>query len=440
MNHHDSLLDRIDSREATVGIIGLGYVGLPLADALHGGGLRVVGFDIDERKIEDLAAGRSYLKHLGSEMTERLAASERFEATADFSRLGEVEAVLVCVPTPLGPHQEPDLSFVADSARRIAASGRDGQLVVLESTTFPGTTRGVFLSTLRDEGPDPPRALFVAFSPEREDPGSKSHVTRAIPKLVGGIDAASTELAARLYRTGFEEVVEVSSAEVAEAAKLLENVFRSVNIALVNELKLILSAMDIDVWEVIEAAATKPFGFMKFLPGPGLGGHCIPIDPFYLAWRARECGQPTRFIELAGEINSRMPAHVVDRVAEALNGAGKPLKDARVLVIGLAYKANVDDSRESPAAEILELLEERGAAASYHDPHIPTFPRMRRHRFDLASVELTESVLAASDCIVVVTDHEAVDWSLVGRTAALIVDTRNVMAGVDGVRARVLKA
>ncbi|MDP6540276.1 MAG: nucleotide sugar dehydrogenase [Planctomycetota bacterium] len=440
MNHHDSLLDRIDSREATVGIIGLGYVGLPLADALHGGGLRVVGFDIDERKIEDLAAGRSYLKHLGSEMTERLAASERFEATADFSRLGEVEAVLVCVPTPLGPHQEPDLSFVADSARRIAASGRDGQLVVLESTTFPGTTRGVFLSTLRDEGPDPPRALFVAFSPEREDPGSKSHVTRAIPKLVGGIDAASTELAARLYRTGFEEVVEVSSAEVAEAAKLLENVFRSVNIALVNELKLILSAMDIDVWEVIEAAATKPFGFMKFLPGPGLGGHCIPIDPFYLAWRARECGQPTRFIELAGEINSRMPAHVVDRVSEALNTDGKALKDARVLVIGLAYKADVDDSRESPAAEILEILEGRGAAVSYHDPHVPRFPRMRRHQSTLESRELDAAALEQSDCVVIVTDHEAVDWPQVGRCAPLIVDTRNVMAGIEGVEARVLKA
>jgi UDP-N-acetyl-D-glucosamine dehydrogenase len=440
MSSHELLLQRIGSKEATVGIIGLGYVGLPLADTLHSGGLRVVGFDVDTEKIEKLARGESYLKHLGPAMTEGLAASERFEATDDFDRLAEVDAVLVCVPTPLGPHQEPDLSYVVDSARKIARAARPGQLVVLESTTYPGTTREVFLSSLRGEGPDPERELFVAFSPEREDPGSKSHVTSTIPKLVGGIDEPSTELAARLYRTGFKEVIEVSSAEVAEAAKILENVFRAVNIALVNELKLILSAMDIDVWEVIEAAASKPFGFMKFLPGPGLGGHCIPIDPFYLAWRARECGQPTRFIELAGEINSRMPGHVVDRVGEALNGDGKALKDARVLVLGLAYKADVDDCRESPAAEILEILEERGAAVSYHDPHVLRFPRMRRHKSSLESCDLNAAALEGSDCVVIVTDHEAIDWRMVGRHAALIVDTRNVMAALDGVRARVLKA
>lgn len=440
MSSHELLLQRIGSKEATVGIIGLGYVGLPLADTLHSGGLRVVGFDVDTEKIEKLARGESYLKHLGPAMTEGLAASERFEATDDFDRLAEVDAVLVCVPTPLGPHQEPDLSYVVDSARKIARAARPGQLVVLESTTYPGTTREVFLSSLRSEGPDPERELFVAFSPEREDPGSKSHVTSTIPKLVGGIDEPSTKLAACLYRTGFKEVVEVSSAEVAEAAKILENVFRAVNIALVNELKLILSAMDIDVWEVIEAAASKPFGFMKFLPGPGLGGHCIPIDPFYLAWRARECGQPTRFIELAGEINSHMPGHVVDRVGEALNGDGKALRDARVLVLGLAYKADVDDSRESPAAEILELLEGRGAAVSYHDPHVLRFPRMRRHQSSLESCDLDAAALEGSDCVVIVTDHEAIDWRMVGRHAALIVDTRNVMAALDGVRARVLKA
>jgi len=447
MSSLEVLKAKLGDRSAVAGIIGLGYVGLPLADTLHEGGLHVLGFDVDPKKMEMLATGESYLKHLGADMVLRLSKSDRFEATTDFGRLAEADVVLVCVPTPVGTHEEPDLTYVLSSARDIGRSLRPGQLIVLESTTYPGTTRDEFLPTLLEahrgvgsEELQSGRDFFVAFSPEREDPGRKSHTTSTIPKLVGGLDDAATKLAAQLYKIGVESVIEVSSAEVAEAAKILENVFRAVNIALVNELKMILTSMKIDVWEVIAAASTKPFGFMPFYPGPGLGGHCIPIDPFYLTWRAKEVGQPTLFIELAGQINRQMPAYVVDRVAEALNDDSKPLRGSRVLILGLAYKPNVDDTRETPAAEIISLLSDRGADIRYHDPHVLSFPRKRDYSFDLNSVPLSPETLEQADCVVIATDHDAIDWEVVGRYAKLVVDTRNAMSKIEGASARIVKA
>ncbi len=446
MTPFDALKSKFVSGDALVGIIGLGYVGLPLAHALHEGGLRILGFDIDPAKIEALAAGRNYLKHLGSEMTTVLSKSPRFQATADFARLAEPDAIIICVPTPLGRHQEPDLAYVLNAARDCGRTLRRAQLIVLESTTYPGTTRDDLLPAMlgaRPAGAEPlqsGRDFFVAFSPEREDPGRKSHTTKTTPKLVGGLDAPSSELATLLYQRALDRVVTVSSAEVAEAAKVLENVFRAVNIALVNELKIILTPMGIDVWEVIDAAATKPFGFMPFYPGPGLGGHCIPIDPFYLTWKAREVGKPTRFIELAGEINTGMPHYVVDRVGAALNDEGKSVRGANVLVCGLAYKPNVDDTRETPAAEIIELLSDLGAAVTYHDPHVPVFPPMRRHAIEMRSVDLTPQTLKAADCVVIVTDHAAINWRRIAESARLVVDSRNAMRGLHNVGARIVKA
>lgn len=446
-NHAHKLAKKIESKTSIVGIIGLGYVGLPLADALHTGGLRVIGFDIDPSKIEDLDRGVNYLKHLGKEMTERLSESDRFEATVDFDRLDEPDVILVCVPTPVGTHLEPDLSYVIETARAIGAKLRPGQLIVLESTTYPGTTTGDFVPALLKSAVEKDRGsfvvgenVFVAFSPEREDPGRTSHTTTTIPKLVGGVDPVSTELACSLYAHGVSEVVAVSSAEIAEAAKILENVFRAVNVALVNELKTVFDTMGIDVWEVIRAASTKPFGFMPFYPGPGLGGHCIPIDPFYLTWKAREHGCVTRFIELAGEINRAMPEYVVVKAADALNDDCKSVKGSKVLVVGLAYKPNVDDVRETPAAEIIELLVGRGAEVSYHDPHVPRFHGMRNYAFDMHSVALDQQTLEAADCVVIVTDHRVIDWALIGEHAKLVIDTRNAMDGIKGVKARIVKA
>jgi UDP-N-acetyl-D-glucosamine dehydrogenase len=447
-DHAQDLRAKIADRTAIVGIVGLGYVGLPLADALHAGGLRVLGFDIDQTKIDHLERGENYLKHLGADMTERLSESDRFDATVDFGRLDEPDVVLVCVPTPVGPHLEPDLSYVINTAEAIGRRLRAGQLVVLESTTYPGTTREDFIPAMLNAAKEGGRGgfetgkdVFVAFSPEREDPGRKSHTTTSIPKLVGGVDPVSTELACALYAHGVTHVVPVSSADVAEAAKILENVFRAVNIALVNELKMVFDVMGIDVWEVIAAASTKPFGFMPFYPGPGLGGHCIPIDPFYLTWKAREHGRATRFIELAGEINRGMPEWVVAKTAEALNGDSKSVKNSKIIVVGLAYKPNVDDTRETPAAEIIELLAERGAKVSYHDPLVPVFPNMRAYQFDMKSVPLDEATLRNADCVLIVTDHEVTDWDAIATHAPLIVDTRNAMgrAGVP-VRGRLLKA
>lgn len=434
------LLQRLDSREAVVAVVGLGYVGLPMVRAVHDSGFRVIGFDIDQTKIDRLRRGDSYLKHLGDDLARRLAASDRFEPTSDPSQLGNADVVVLCVPTPLGKHQEPDLSFVENSTRLIAAVLKPGMLVSLESTSYPGTTREVCLPILEATGRCCGKDFFLVFSPEREDPGRHGVSTRTIPRLVGGIDASSADVGGAFYRSVVDQVTVVESAEVAEAAKLLENVYRAVNIALVNELKPVLSAMGIDIWRVVEAASTKPYGFQAFYPGPGWGGHCIPIDPFYLTWKAREVGMPTRFIELAGEINSNMPRLVVERVAEAVNDQGKSLRGSHVLVIGLAYKPDVDDVRETPAAEVIDLLNERGAAVSYHDPHVAVFPRMRRHSFDMESVELTPARVASADCVLVITDHKVVDWAMIGEHSKLIVDTRNAMAKIPNVRAKVIKA
>ncbi len=447
-NHAAELNDKIRTKAALVGIVGLGYVGLPLADALHTGGMRILGFDVDQKKIDFLARGENYLKHLGADMTTRLSESGRFDATIDFARLNEPDIILVCVPTPVGPHLEPDLTYVLNTAEAIGRRLRAGQLVVLESTTYPGTTREDFIPAMLKAAEAAGRGkleigkdVFVAFSPEREDPGRKSHTTTTIPKLVGGVDATSTELACAIYAHGVTHVVPVTSADVAEAAKILENVFRAVNIAMVNELKMVFDAMGIDVWEVIQAASTKPFGFMPFYPGPGLGGHCIPIDPFYLTWKAREHGRVTRFIELAGEINRGMPEWVVEKTAEALNDDSKSVKGSKIIVIGLAYKPNVDDTRETPAAEIIELLAERGAKVSYHDPLVPHFPEMRNYAFSMDSVPLDEATLKASDCVLIVTDHEVTDWQAIAEHAPLVVDTRNALSKLAVTpKARVVKA
>lgn len=427
------LASKIETGTAVVGVIGLGYVGLPLAHALHRGGMPVVGFDVDQRKIDAIASRENYLKHLGDEMVTDLADSDRFSATTDFARLGECDVILIAVPTPLGRHQEPDLSYITTTAEHIGRSLRPGQLVVLESTTYPRTTRDEMLPVMMAHAPESAKGLtvgedlFVAFSPEREDPGRKDHSTSTIPKLVGGLDPESTRLAAAVYRKGIAQVVEVSTAEIAESAKLLENIFRAVNIALVNEMKTVLQRMDIDIWEVVRAASTKPFGFMPFFPGPGLGGHCIPIDPFYLTWKAKEVGCSTRFIELAGEVNTSMPHYVVDRVAWALNEHGKPVKGSKILVMGLAYKPDVDDTRESPSFELIQLLEDRGAEVEYSDPHVPITPRVRRHDLKMTSVELTPANLKSFDCVLVSTNHATFDYAAVAEHARLVVDTRDAM-------------
>lgn len=433
-----ALIEKFRARAATVGVVGLGYVGLPLVRAMHDAGHRVIGFDVDDRKIAMLSRGEPYLKHLGEPLVRALADSPRFTPTSNPADLGACDAVVLCVPTPLGEHHEPDLSYVVSSAEMVAGVLRKGMLVTLESTSYPGTTREVCLPLLERAGLRCGADFFLAFSPEREDPGRKDVETRQIPRLVGGIDAPSTRVASALYESAVDRVIPVESAEVAEAAKLLENIYRAVNIALVNELKPVLADMGIDIWSVIRAASTKPFGFQPFFPGPGLGGHCIPIDPFYLSWRAREAGHVTRFIELAGEINSRMPRQVVDRLAAALNDDAKPIKGSRVLVIGIAYKPDIDDIRETPAAEIITLLQQRGAIVSYHDPHVARFPSMRNYKLDLASVPLDEPTLAAADCVLIVTNHRAVDYALIARAAKLIVDTRDAMAPHP--EARVVKA
>ncbi|WP_422931545.1 nucleotide sugar dehydrogenase [Singulisphaera sp. PoT] len=414
----------IQERSARVGVIGLGYVGLPLVELFSQAGFPVLGFDVDDSKVDQLQAGVSYIGHIKSERIATLRRGGKFEATSDFSRLAEADAIIICVPTPLGTHREPDLSAVIATGRAIGRHLRAGTLVVLESTTYPGTTRDVLRPELESNGLIAGRDFFLAYSPEREDPGNPKFSAGTIPKVVGGWDETSAELAQSLYGAAVPEVVPVSSCEVAEACKILENTYRAVNIALVNELKLVFDRMGIDVWEVIDAAKTKPFGFQAFYPGPGLGGHCIPIDPFYLTWAARQYGLHTRFIELAGEVNTAMPHHVVDRVVAALNERALPLKGSRILVLGAAYKPNVDDCRESPSFELMELLEERGAVISYNDPHIPSLPPMRHHSVRLDSTPLTAEVLSSQDCVLIATDHAAYDWGFVVEHASLVVDTR----------------
>ena len=423
-----TLLERIRSQSAVVGIIGQGYVGLPLALVFEAAGFQVQGFDVDPKKVEAIQRGESYIKHIGAERVTRAVATSKLTATTDFDRLGQCDAVIICVPTPLGEHREPDNSYIHKTAKAIAARLRRGQLVVLESTTYPGTTDEEVLPILETSGLKFPADFFLAFSPEREDPGNERFSTRSIPKVVGGVNAASTQVAAALYGTALDKVVPVSSSRVAESCKLLENVFRSINIALVNELKMTFSRMGIDVWEVIEAAKTKPFGFMPFYPGPGLGGHCIPLDPFYLSWKAAEYGSWTRFIELAGEINTQMPRYVVQKVAEALNEDAKAVKGSRVLVLGLAYKANIDDDRESPSYELLELLQEAGALVDYCDPFFPAARKGRKHDLKLASVPCNPEVFAEYDCVLVATAHDAFKDPALYRHVRLVVDTRNVVA------------
>ena len=436
-----TLQSKIQDGSAVVGVIGLGYVGLPLLAAFHAAGFPVLGFDIDPAKIRMLHEGENYLKHLGTTMVADMKKAGRFDATTDMGRLGEADVVVVCVPTPVGKHLEPDVSYIERAADDIARTLRPGQLVVLESSTYPGTTREVMLPKFVARGMMCGRDFFLAFSPEREDPGRKDHNTRTIPKLVGGIDPDSGRAAAALYGKAIQQVVPVSSAEVAEAAKLLENIYRAVNIALVNEMKVVLSAMGIDVWEVVAAAATKPFGFQPFYPGPGLGGHCIPVDPFYLTWKAREVGMPTRFIELAGELNHRMPQYVVDRLTDAFNHRSRSVKGSRILVLGLAYKPDIDDVRESPSFELIEKLEALGAHVDYHDPHVPQTHYMRRWG-DLGkrSIELTSDALSSYDCVLVATHHSAYDWQMVADHAQLVVDTRNALKDVQGRRDHIVKA
>jgi UDP-N-acetyl-D-glucosamine dehydrogenase len=433
-------LDRIRSRAVRVGIIGLGYVGLPLAIAFAGRGFAVLGFDVDPVKVDRLRRGESYLGHVPGEAVQALLQCG-FEATAQFERLGEADAIVICVPTPLGDAREPDLSCVVGAARAVADLLRPGQLVVLESTTYPGTTRDVLRPLLEATGLVAGKDFYLAFSPEREDLGNPTWSAGNIPKVVGGLDPSSLELAAALYEQVVERVVPVSSLEVAEACKILENTYRAVNIALVNELKILFDRMDIDVWEVIEAARTKPFGFQAFYPGPGLGGHCIPIDPFYLTWVARKFGLATRFIELAGEINTAMPAFVVGKIADALNDRGKPVRGSKITLLGMAYKKDVDDLRESPGVELLELLLAKGAEVQYNDPHIPRLPPLRRHPHPrLASQPLTPEYLRGEDCVVVVTDHSAYDWPAIVEHASLLVDTRNATRGVTVHRERIVRA
>ncbi len=426
-----SLLDKLSDRTATVGVIGLGYVGLPLACACAGAGFEVVGFDIDEAKVTALGAGKSYIDAVPSERLADHLAARRFQATTDFARLQNCDAVIICVPTPLSKQREPDLSYVTRTAQQIVLHLKAGQLVVLESTTYPGTTLEVLKPILETGGLRSGADFWLGFSPEREDPGNQRYNTTSIPKVIAGDGDQASELMETLYGAVVDKVIPVSSPSVAEAVKITENVFRAVNIALVNELKVIYDAMDIDVWEVIDAASTKPFGFMPFYPGPGLGGHCIPIDPFYLTWKSREYGLPTRFIELAGEINVAMPKYVVGRLRDALDEQQSvALSAARILIVGLAYKKNVSDIRESPSFALIELLERRGSTVDFHDPHVDEIPITREHS-ELAgrkSAGLTAGVIARYNAVLVSTDHDAIDYRLVAENARLVVDTRNAFA------------
>jgi UDP-N-acetyl-D-glucosamine dehydrogenase len=429
-----------EKRRALIGIIGMGYVGLPLAITFARKGFRCIGFDVDPRKVRHLNAGRSYIRHIPADTIRELIRSGRLRATADMNELRKPHAILICVPTPLNKTRDPDMTFVESTAAAVAARLRRGQLVVLESTTYPGTTRDLVRPILESSGLRAEKDFFLAYSPEREDPGRKDYSTATIPKLVGGVGPKSRRLATSLYSQAIADVIPVASCEIAEAAKIVENVYRCVNIAMVNELKVLFEKMGIDVWEVINAARTKPFGYQAFYPGPGLGGHCIPIDPFYLTWKARQYDQPTRFIELAGEINTSMPEYVIHRLTNALNERRKPVRGARVLVLGLAYKKDVDDLRESPSIELIHRLRDLGAKVDYNDPHIPETHRGREHDLRMKSVPLTPRRLRAYDAVLISTDHSAYDYDSIVRHAKLVVDTRNATARVRRGREKIVKA
>ena len=422
------LLEKINNHSATIGVIGLGYVGLPLVIQFAKAGFTTIGFDVDKDKIADLKEGKTYIKHIPVEEVKVLKGNG-FRATTNFALLEDTDCVIICVPTPLGPHREPDLSFVLSTTKMVAKHLHKGQLIVLESTTYPGTTDGEMREILEATGMTAGKDFYLAFSPEREDPNNQHYSTRTIPKIVGGYTGNCLKAADALYRTIVTTTVPVSSTKVAEAAKLLENIYRAVNIAMVNELKILFDRMGIDIHEVIEAAKTKPFGFQAFYPGPGLGGHCIPIDPFYLTWKAREYDFHTKFIELAGEINTSMPYYVVDKVISALHTKKKTLPSSRILVLGLAYKKDIDDTRESPSLRIIELLEEKGAHVDFNDPYIPRTKKMRKYDLKKSSVPLEERTLRNYDCVVVATDHSCYDYEFILKHASLVVDTRNATHG-----------
>lgn len=440
----DAFQAKIDQKKALICIVGLGYVGLPLALSFHKGGFPILGLDINTDLNDDLMAGKSRIHYIDNSRIAAMVDSGRFHATSDFASASDVDALLICVPTPLNKYREPDLSYVEATARAIGPNIRKGQLIVLESTTYPGTTKELLANILEKEsGLKADVDFFVAYSPEREDPANESYSTATIPKVVGSSTPEGLEIVSALYETVITKVVRVSSPEVAEAVKLTENIFRAVNIALVNELKVIYDKMGIDVWEVIDAAATKPFGFMPFYPGPGLGGHCIPIDPFYLTWKAREYGMHTRFIELAGEINKNMPQYVVDRVADALNSVRKTINGSKILLVGVAYKKNVDDMRESPSLELFEMLEARGGQVTYFDSYIPVIPPTREHKSLAGRKSFTYDAekLGEFDVILIATDHDSVDWQEMAQNGQLIIDTRNAMRDVPvELRGKIVKA
>lgn len=441
MKNSSELKERIVKHEALIGVIGLGYVGLPLLMEFCRAGFPVLGFDLDGKKVESLLKGSSYIKHIPSEQIALMNGSGRFDATVDFCRLEQVDTIIICVPTPLTVQREPDVSYIVNTGEMIVPHLKEQQLVILESTTYPGTTREVLKPILERSGLRCGIDFYLAYSPEREDPGNPVYSTSKIPKVVGGYDAASLEAADALYAQIVVKTVPVSSMEIAEAVKLTENIFRSVNIAMVNELKMIYTRMGVDVWEVINAAKTKPFGFMPFYPGPGLGGHCIPIDPFYLTWKAREYECATRFIELAGEINTSMPQYVVSRLMDALNDRKKSLNGSRVLISGVAYKKDVDDMRESPSLKLIKLLREKGAAVDYYDPFIPEIPSTREHP-ELAgekSIAWDLRRIAAYDAVLIATDHTAIDYGELVDAAQLIVDTRNATALIPRGREKIIK-
>ena len=423
-----------------VGIVGMGYVGLPLAREFIGGGAKVLGFDINEANVKKINSGKSPLKHIPSEDIANMVNTGRFRTTTDMKQMNKPDALIICVPTPLTKNREPDMTYIVVTCETISKYLRKGQLVSLESTTYPGTTREVMKPILEKSGLKAGKDFYMAFSPEREDPGNKNFRTATIPKVVGGYDKKSLQIALDIYKYAIDELVPVSSCEVAESAKILENTYRCVNIAMVNELKQLFDRMKIDVWEVIEAAGTKPFGFQKFFPGPGLGGHCIPIDPFYLTWRARQFGMPTKFIELAGEINTAMPHYVVSRTLEAMNERGKSLKGSKVLVLGLAYKKDIDDVRESPSIELIELLKGKGAKVDYNDPYIPHTHKMREHNLKMKSKPLSAKMLRGYDIIMISTDHSCYDYKWIVKNAKMVVDTRNATAKVKSGRSKIVMA
>lgn len=424
-----------------IGVMGLGYVGLPLIHVIVKAGFSALGFDIDLRKVDSLNRGKSYIGHISSEWLQSWITSRRFRATAQVEELTQADVIIICVPTPLSPSRDPDLSYVVSTVQQIATVLRPGQLIVLESTTYPGTTRDVMLPELAKTGLRVGEDYFLAFSPEREDPGNRSFTADKIPKVVGGHDEPSRRVAEALYRSIVADVVPVSSCEVAELCKILENTYRAVNIALVNELKVLCDTMGIDVWEVIEAAKTKPFGFQAFYPGPGLGGHCIPIDPFYLSWVARKYGTSTRFIELAGEVNAAMPQYVLNRLSAALNHVKKPIRGSKISILGVAYKKDVDDPRESPSFVLMERLLDQGALISYNDPHIPHLPKMRAHQLpEMSSCELTPGYLSEQDCVLIATNHSSYDYAFIVEHSQLVVDTRNATHSVMKGREKIVKA